>query len=162
MYYKALYTEDIAVDAAKTAMLNLIKMDEYYPMYDSRFGTGIVFRYFTDGGWEDNLFCNGNNVANMGIEDLPETVSWTSCAGNCISYKLIGDGVLVEINSRRHGIPCHAMKNFSPTTVWEYKSQQDHWGPYETLQNHPEDKPLSPEAYWADQFTLPLHQRMGV
>ena len=163
MHYKAIYNNEEAIEAAKKAMLSLIKKDGYYPMYDTTSGTGIVNRYLTDGGWwEDEFYCNGKKVSEMTIEDIPTEVSWTSCADNKITYTITTGGVVVEINSRRHGIPCMAMARFKPSEFLEYQSTQDHWGPFETLEDHPEDKPLSPKAEWADQFALPKHIGMRV
>ncbi len=167
MKFLAVYTSKEAIETGKCAMLRLLEWDDFYPMHNKLFGTGQVYtapndsRYY----WEKN----GKNVVELELNEMNgQSVAWHSCGGNSIAYQhTYINGVecmLVCIKSRRHGIPCSAMKGFEPSEVIYYKSSAEWWGPFDTLDDHPNDKELfEPPSEWedGDEYSDPKKERMS-
>lgn len=134
MYYKALYGAD-GYAIARRDMVDLLKQDHYYPKYDPNYGTGLVDEYR-----RYNMIDLNELTESDVFPDLTEG-GWTTCADNSIYYIFDHEKreVVVEINSRRHGIPSRALAKVEPVEVIKYDTNMPEWGPWETLDDHIRD-----------------------
>ena len=152
MKFLADYTSKEAIKAGKHAMVDMLNGDGYYAMYSNVYGTQQIHKEYN----KSECYWKGINTKNLTIDNMIcEKVSWTSCANNVIAYQHCYinnvECMLVSIDSRRHGIPCNAMKGFEPSEILNYESSAEWWGPFDTLDDHPNDKELfEPPSEWED------------
>ena len=161
MKYEAIYETTTEV---VTLAVDILKSDTYYAVqaggWGPCYGTGVLKHNRESGEFYVNI-----NGACKPLEEIDKndilsigTVGWQSCAGNYTGLTFREDDTfLLEIDSRRHGVPFKGqlMKALSSSVLLKeikYSSSRDHWEWYETLENHKGELPpkmFEEEEIWA-------------
>lgn len=149
MMYRAIYEFTPEV---KKEILRAIREDDWYPMYNPHYGTGLWYREVEGMSWGDYIFIPTRTgfVSTDEVEwdDLirggVKKVRWLTSGGNFASVHLLNkDRCLFTVKSRRHGIPMYLAPVFvgkEPLEVLCYETYCPHWKWWETLDNHSEDR----------------------